>query len=114
MPDIYEQHAKAFRGVSAYTIARNGERIASVAFKHGARCTCYFHIFGLQMAKGWADGGGYDKASAAAHSAVNRIDHNGYPEHVAIADEIRAAIKDQGYSWDRDLRDAGFDVWQAV
>lgn len=112
--NIYDQHAKAFANVSAYVISRNGERVASVAFKHGSRCSCYFHVIGLQMAKGWADGGGYDKASAAAHSAVSRIDRNGYPEHLALLDEIADAVRDAGNSWDRDLRDAGFTVWQAV
>jgi hypothetical protein len=114
MPNIYDQHAKAFANVSAYIVARKGERIASVAFKHGARCTCYFHIIGTPMAKGWADGGGYDKASAAAHSAIGRIDPNAYPEHLALLKEIASAVRDAGNSWDRDLRDAGFDVWQAV
>jgi hypothetical protein len=114
MTDIYAQHATAFQNVSAYIVARKGERIASVAFKHGARCTCYFHVIGTPMAKGWAGGGGYDKASAAAHAAVHSIDRDAYPEHLALVDEIAAAIKDEGNSWERDLRDAGFDVWQAV
>jgi hypothetical protein len=115
MPDIYEQHRKAFAAVSAYVVSRKGERVATVAFKHGdSRCSCFFHVIGTPMSKGWADGGGYDKASAAAHSAVRRIDRNAYPEHLAIVDEIAGAIKDEGRSWDADLRAAGFEVWEAV
>jgi hypothetical protein len=112
--NIYDQHQKAFAAVSAYVVARNGERVATVAFKHGNRCSCFLHVTGTPMSKGWADGGGYDKASAAVYSAAQRIDRNAYPEHLAIVDEIAGALKDAGRSWDGDLRAAGFDIWQAV
>lgn len=121
MPDVYEQHRKSFQNVAAYVVLNdetdskgNPQRAATVAFKYGARCTCYFHVIGAQMAKGWADGGGYDKASAAAHHAISRIERNAWPEHVALIERISAAVKDQGRSWEGDLRAAGFEVWQAV
>ncbi len=120
--NIYDQHGAAFRNVSAYVVTdkitgADGKpvRLATVAFKHGdSRCSCYFHVIGAPMAKGWADGGGYDKASAAAYAAVRKIDRNAWPEHTAIIDRVTAAIKDQGRHWDQDLRAAGFEVWQAV
>ena len=122
MSNIYDQHSAAFRSVSAFVVLGkdtddkgNPVRVATVAFKHGdSRCSCYFHVIGAPMAKGWADGGGYDKASAAAYAAVRKIDRNAWPEHVAIIDSIVDAIKDQGRHWDQDLRAAGFEVWQAV
>lgn len=111
---VYDQHRAAFANVAAYVVLLGADRVATVAFKYGNRCSCYFHVIGAPMAKGWADGGGYDKASAAAHSAVRRIDRNAYPEHVAIIDRIAGAIKDSGRSWDGDLRADGFTVLQAV
>lgn len=114
MADIYEQHRKAFANVSAYIVLKDGERVASVTFKFGARVACYFHIIGSQMAKGWAGGGGYDRTSASAYVAVRAIDRNAFPEHMALIDAMREAITDTGRSWDRDLAEAGFVVCQAV
>lgn len=118
---IYDQHASAFRNVSAFVIVGkdtddkgNPVRVATVTFKHGPRCSCYFHVIGAPMAKGYADGGGYDKASAAAYSAVRKINRDAYPGHLAIIEALTAAIQDQGRHWDQDLRAAGFTVWQAV
>ena len=117
--DIYEQHRAAFSRVSAYVVTKAGERIASVAFKFPAdgagRLYCYFHIFGARMVRGFAGGYGYDKKSAAAESAVSRIADADYPEasaHVAVIKNCLAT--DSGYDWDRRVRDAGYDVWQAV
>lgn len=33
MKTIYEQHEKAFTSVQAFVIAKNGERVATIAFK---------------------------------------------------------------------------------
>lgn len=121
MSDIYEIHSKAFRGVTAYCVTdREGKHIARVAFtfsRSGLRTTCYFHIFGYEMTRVYASGGGYDKASAAAQSAVKRTKPAKYLPGQGIdykMETIRDAIKDRGTSWDQDLRDAGFNVLQAV
>jgi hypothetical protein len=111
---IYDQHQKAFANVAAYVVTdAGGERVATVAFKYaasGLRTTCYFHIIGLPMVKAFASGGGYDKCSAAAHRACQKIGKL----HNSLREPLRAAIKDEGSSWDRDLRDAGYNVLQAV
>lgn len=123
MTDIYQLHAQTFRHVAAYVITDDkGERVATVAFKYaesGLRTTCYLHVIGFPMARGYASGGGYDKASAAAHVAANRVVYQGgldASEQVRF-DMVRrlvGAIKDEGRSWDGDLRAAGFNVLQAV
>lgn len=117
--DIYDLHRDAFANVSAYVITKDGKRAATVAFKFprdgASRLWCYLHIHGAPMARGYAGGYGYDKASAAfeaaaeKHSTAIQMDDGG-----AIA-AIKAAVAgDSGYSWDRRLRDAGFEVMQAV
>lgn len=123
MTDIYANHAKAFAGVSAYVVTnKKGELVARVAFKFaksGLRTTCYFHVIGFPMTKAQANGGGYDKASAAMHQAVSRLVWQGgetieeqhrYDQTLKLV----SAITDTGASWDADLREAGFVVLQAV
>lgn len=120
MADIYEQHQTAFKNVSAYIITdKAGNLKARVAFKHGAAVTCYFHLLGLQMQKGIARGGNYDRASAAAKSAWDKIAKAPKPEHAGPEfNELRAAIngalQDDGAHWDNALTRAGFGVFQAV
>lgn len=122
MPDIYDQHDKAFAQVSAYVIAKDGARVATVAFKYprdgAGRLYAYVHWHGMPMTRGFADGYGYDKASAAACSAVRGVPRDlpeGYDS--AQADYslfLEALSKDAGYTWDRELEKRGFSVWQAV
>lgn len=75
MTKIYDQFDRAFQSVSAYLITGpEGQQIGRVALKHGnARLDCYFQIWGCEMVKGSAGGGGYDKASAAVRAAVAKI-----------------------------------------
>lgn len=57
---VYQLHDKAFANVSAYVIAKDGERVATIAFKFprdgAGRLYVYVHWFGLQMVRGWAGG----------------------------------------------------------
>jgi hypothetical protein len=117
--NIYDQHRAAFSNVSAYVVLKDGKRVASVAFKFprdgAGRLYCYLHIFGAPMARGYAGGYGYDKRSAACEAAAAKHSRDAYPEDLANIDAIKAALAgDSGYEWDRRLRDAGFDVVQAV
>lgn len=126
--DIYQQHDAAFNNVSAFVVLKDGERVATVAFKRGLSVTCYLHIIGLEMTKGRANGGGYDRQSAAAWDAVSRskptppapMEHSesiAYKTCLnALRGEIVEALKNgNGRShWDKALRDAGFTVLQAV
>lgn len=67
------------------------------------------------MVRAYAGGGGYDKHSAAAHSAVSRIVVQETQQHAAVVvAQIKGAIQDRGQRWDADLREAGFTVLQAV
>lgn len=120
--NIYDHHRAAFENVSAYVVLNGArERVATIAFKFprdgAGRLACYFHIHGVAMVRGFANGYGYDKRSAAAHSAVQMISREGlaeWPDTRATIEAMQAAIQDSGYSWDRELENAGFTVFQAV
>lgn len=142
MTDIYDQHAAHFAKVQAYVILRNGERVATIAFKFPAdgagRLYAYVHWLGVPMVRGFAGGYGYDKRSAAVESAVRKIEavnreaevHNLAKQGAtsaaqaeamcAIADrELQTAFIDairapNGHYFDRKLEHAGFTVLQAV
>ena len=117
MTGIYDQHKAAFARVEAYVILKDGERVATIAFKLPAdgagRLYAYVHWIGLDMARGFAGGGGYDKRSAACHVAARHK----LPDFAVLSYAAfrRALIEgDNGAGWDRCLRDAGFTVLQAV
>lgn len=117
--NIYEQHKAAFANVSAYVVMSGAERVATIAFKFprdgAGRLYAYVHWFGQTMVRGYAAGGGYDKSSAAVFNALKKMsaykDGDNTPADHAV---FVLAVKDTGQSWDRDLRDAGFSVMQAV
>ncbi len=125
MADIYDQHRTAFANCEAHVILHNGERVATIAFKFprdgAGRLYAYVHWIGLEMVRGFASGGGYDKRTAACAAAVRRIDapsrddpaSKGF-QHSTYAKFRTALHFDAGPTWDRALRDAGFTVLQAV
>ena len=124
--DIYKQHEASFSRVSAYVITDNtGERVATIAFKFPAdgagRLYAYLHVLGLKMVRGHAGGYGYDKQSAALSSAASCVpvyseeDLTTWQKDASTRDLIVAALMpDDGFDWSRHLRDAGFNVLQAV
>ena len=135
MPNIYDQHDAAFRHVSASVIARDGKRVATIAFKFprdgAGRLYAYVHWLGEPMVRGYAGGYGYDKRSAACAYAARKLtcppaswrSHDGigatiHHEDPAVLHNWRAfrdaLTPDDGHEWDSRLRKAGFDVWQAV
>ncbi len=120
MTKIYDQHDAAFRSVAAYVVLKGDKVVAKVAFKFGGAVTAYVHWFGVEMTKGQAGGGGYDRQSAAVVAAARKIPEAPY---VTTADAqergnrdafLKAARADGGQHWDGALRDAGFTVIQAV
>jgi hypothetical protein len=122
MSSIYDQHAAAFANVSAYVILRDGARVATIAFKFprdgAGRLSAYVHWIGLEMVRGYAAGGGYDKRSAACAAAVAKM-RAGFTADARdadyAADPFRAALAiDDGMEWHNRLRAAGFEVVQAV
>lgn len=127
MTDIYDQHKAAFARVEAYVILKDGERVATIAFKFPAdgagRLYAYVHWIGLEMVRGFAGGGGYDKRSSACHVAARHKLPIGLDAKTGCEVDPRheynpfrrALIEgDNGAGWDRCLRDAGFTVLQAV
>ncbi len=123
---IYDQHEKAFANVSAYVLLKNGQQIGKVAFKYpkdgAGRLTCYLHIHGLKMVKGFAGGYGYDKTSAAFYDAAQKQaivkleswqSTTGYETEYADAKALLSVWKD-GHDWTDNVRNAGFTVLQAV
>lgn len=123
MPDIYDQHKAAFRAVSAYVILRDGEKVATVAFKYPATVPGAFMPMCTGLASLWCGASlavyGYDKHSAATSSAARNLDkteiegplHNA---HLGVTEFISALRKDDGNYWHRRLEGAGFTVLQAV
>lgn len=113
-PAIYDQHDKAFSGVSAYCIARDGNRVATLAFKFprdgAGRLYAYVHWIGDEMVRGSASGYGYDKRSAACRDASRKAagDSDAAPFWAALESG------GDGIGWQDALRKAGFDVWSAV
>lgn len=126
MSNIYDQYKAAFAQVEAYVILRDGERIASIAFKFpkdgAGRLYAYVHWYGLEMVRGHASGGGYDKRSAACSVAARKLPQlpRECTDRVTLGDAYfidfrRALIEgDNGAGFDRCLRDAGFEMLQAV
>ena len=119
---IYDQHDKAFPQVSAYVVTAGasfvqpGRRVGTVAFKHprdgAGRLWCYLHLLGSPMVRGYAGGYGYCKTDAAISSAASHAETPS--EDAAGAAFIKALLPDDGNNWDWHLREAGFDVIQAV
>jgi hypothetical protein len=99
-------------------VLKNGERVATIAFKHpkdgAGRLAAYVHWIGIPMVRGTCTGYGYDKKSAACESAAM---HMAWKTEETSEDLVAffKAIKDIGGStFDSRLRDAGFTVCQAV
>jgi hypothetical protein len=119
---IYEQHDAAFSAVSAYVIAKNGQVVARISIKRGSAVTAYVHWLGLEMQRATAGGGGYDRTSAAIISAAEKIrlsipadSPTQFLREAEAAQGFKDALShDDGNHWDWHLREAGFDVWQAV
>ena len=121
MPTIYDQKEAAFRQVSAFVIAKDGQRVATVAIKFpkdgAGRLWAYVHWMGARMERGYANGWGYDKRSAAVAAALCKINPHTTPEGRASADLnafVGAALEMGGQDWTRAVEKAGFTVWQAV
>lgn len=120
MPDIYDQHRAAFAKVSAFVVLKDGERVATVAFKHpqdgAGRLYAYVHYFGTAMVRGFASGGGYDKCSAACNAAARKIKPGTTPDTLQIdkGPFVAALLADDGAYWHQHLERAGFKVLQAV
>lgn len=125
MTNIYDQHRAAFSNVSAYVVMKDGECVANIAFKFpkdgAGRLYAYVHWTGTEMIRGLAGGYGYDKRSAALADAARKLYKRPDCEEnirkhaiLSLSNFIYAIKKDDGHSWERNLADAGFRIFQAV
>ena len=131
MNNISDQHTAAFANVQAFVIiGANGGKLATVALKYpkdgAGRLWAYVHVIGSQMARGSANGYGYDKASAAVCAALAKWAPRHAPSGGVELDDYEkeararfamfkaAATSRDGYSWAQNLENAGFTVLQAV
>jgi hypothetical protein len=118
-PEIYEQHNKAFADVSAFVIMDGAERVGSVAIKRmrSGRTVAYVWWHEHGMAKGSANGGGYDKDSAAVEVALTDL-RRSLPRKLEtpnkLADFVLIARTASGAGWQDCARTAGLVVYQAV
>ena len=124
---IYDQHNASFAKVEGYVITEKGgnDRLATVAFKFpedgAGRLYCYLHLIGIPMVRGSATGYGYDKRSAAFEDATDKLgisnDHHidtvKYT-NLIIAFRKAGCVGNGGSNWDRALREAGYNVLQAI
>lgn len=131
---IYDQHAKAFSQVNAWVVLKNGEQVGTVTIKYpkdgAGRLWAYVHIIGLEMARDFASGYGYDKRSAAVDHAIRNIEPvSGIDKAMkhqpwwiewaakvnGTASQWKEIFKDMGgQDWEQVLRNAGFTVIKAV
>lgn len=117
MTDIYQQFNSAFRNISAYAVLREGKPVAHICFKYGTAVTAYVHWYGLEMQRGQARGGGYDRASAACAAAVSKT-RTAWQHPVNDGDWSKFCQAlydgDNGPGWERCLRDAGFEIVNVI
>lgn len=108
----YAAFDRAFSAISAYLIMKDGRQVGRVAFKHGASVQCFAQIWGCEMQRGKAGGGGYDRASAAAEGAFRKMAPDSAREDArADMEACTAAIAaEDGWSWAQRLEHAGYVV----
>ena len=130
---VYDAHRKAFTNVSAWVILdAQGDKVATVAIKYGARVTAFTHFLNVPMTRGSAGGGGYDRESAAVQDGFAkaiahdpkavRDDWQNRPEYLAMERDAQSALdafrqaltRSDGYHWHQNLERAGYRVLQAV
>lgn len=127
MANIYDQHRAAFANVAAYVVMKDGERLATIAFKFprdgAGRLYAYVHWLGAPMVRGFAGGYGYDKRSAACANAMRKgtaeieaalAERTGFEAHAHYPAFRDALSADNGQYWDFNVMQAGFTVIQAV
>jgi len=128
MPDAYEQHRASFARIAAYVVMRDGERVATIAFKFprdgAGRLYAYVQWSGAPMVRGHATG--YSKDDAACADAARKLRSailaenarcvaKGYsPVNDAWVSFVVALASDERLGWERRLADASFTVHKAV
>ncbi|ODS77277.1 MAG: hypothetical protein ABS46_18320 [Cytophagaceae bacterium SCN 52-12] len=115
---IYDQHNRAFQNVSAYVVMKDGHIVATVTFKFpkdgAGRLSAYVHFLGTQMVRGFANGYGYDKRSAAVENAMQTFGHVQTPTLNGFEPFFQALANYDGTHWANALRSVGFAVFQVI
>ena len=117
--NVYDKFHNATKNITTHVVIdKYGQyvaRIVTVTSASGATVTAYVHCIGTRMSMGKVGGGGYDRHNAAvAEAATNFIKNSGedrFGQEFAFWD---ACIKDDGYSFDYHLRQAGFQVFNVI
>lgn len=121
MANVYEQHDSAFRNISAFAVLKGGEHVANITLKHGGAVTAFVHWIGVEMRRGRAGGGGYDRATSAIEGAASKMPLGLDAETGCRADPRhdyndfrRALVHDDGAGWSRHLERAGFTICNVI
>ena len=115
---IYEAFDATTRNLSAYAIFGGANSVGRVIFtraRSGCRTTCWLQIWGAPMVKGIANGGGYDKDSAAFIHAADKL-------RIERDDDAKAAeylsafsgVLDNGRRWKDQLEEVGYTVQHVI
>lgn len=123
MSNIYDTHAAAFRGVSAFAVLKDGKEVARITCKstytgaRGENCRAFVWFLGSPMVEGRACGGGYDVEAGAVSAAASKMVPGGLPiKALPIAKAFRdaCALADSGRGIKGALADAGFLVLEVI
>lgn len=114
MTDTRKELEVATANVNAWALLCDGDIIGRIVTKRGrsGRVTAWVHVFGAPgvFAKGWADGYGYDKTTAAIEDAAMRWLEAEEPkkENASIGvNMMRALVRPPAIDWDACLRGIG-------
>lgn len=114
---IYEHFDAATRQLSAYAIFSGGDPVGRVVFKRassGCRTSCFLQVWGERMAKGVANGGGYDKDSASFVHAASKLIADGGDETARRRVDSMKEVADNGRSWMDQVRALGYTVQHVI
>ncbi|HEX8421271.1 MAG TPA: hypothetical protein VF638_14790 [Sphingomonas sp.] len=119
MTDIYAQFDKATGSTTAVALIFEGKVAGRVIIRFGAACTAYAHIWGAEMAKGRATGGGYDRATAAVGAALCKMmtrpnDRDEFANRAFDAALGGGAYMNGGEGWERVLENRGFTLARVI
>lgn len=117
--EVYEKFNNATKNISTHVVIdKYGQyvaRIVTVTSASGATVTAYVHWIGTRMSSGKVGGGGYNRHDAAVAEAATKFIKNFGEDR--IGQEFAfwdACSKDDGYSFDYHLRQAGFQVFNVM
>lgn len=122
MSNIYDTHARAFKGVSAFAILKKGKEVARITCKSsesaaGSSVRAFVWFLGSPMVEGRARGGGYDIEAGAVSAAASKMVPGGLSSAAlptAKAFRDACAMADSGKGIKRALEDAGFQVLEVI